>query len=1176
MDDCETNFSDDDDDSHNDELSEGGDDVDGYEDNGGGGEYKEHDKLTEEDTLSETDVLSHIPVTALPFDLPSEYQIFTRSMYTGPPPIISAPFIFQCRSARITDRSPRQPEEFGDGCKNSTYVNMEARREQEEKKRKKMEDGIRATKKRRWEGNLETLDDEIEEYDVKDSDSDTDCKFIEDDLYFIHGITSTGHTVLVHLKGFVPYCYIAAFLSDKPHIPIIRNDHIKRICNSIAGKCNLRPEHVNGHIVFLKNTFEFTICDDGREDMNFPIEQPYLKMFFPTKDALRHATNILRKYPLNIPGLPYTKNSLIVEEALVDAEQRFYDDSGVQPETWLSLRSFSNVTTRIGLVDYELEANFSDISSTDTTTTAPLLVGAFDIETNSEDGGFPNASRPNDVPYVICVTFAWHGSVPPFSPHIKPGVTFLRLCISLKPSIPIPGVVIEHVKTESAALNRFSDWVYRLMDVDILMQFNGDRFDVPFLCERAKQRTGVGVAPILDTRRFFYTSRIADIKTEPQNKSLESKGMGESATCVIMSSHGRCSFDLLPWIRSNFKFSLYGLNAISYEMFKEGKHPIKPNDIFLTYRKGTPSDVSKIIAYCCQDCDLLHRICVEKSIFTQVIMFCRVMYTPMDKLVTSGQTLRVFNQIMHEAHTSGYVLNSLYSTKYVTDSSYGGGTVLDPEVGLYDDPVVVLDFSSLYPSIMIAHNLCYSTIIPKDVDEEVLSRCVERGLKIKTFECKNGTHRFVQNGHGLVGRVLRRLKEDRNAAKRVLETSKDPTVIDAMKKRESAIKVSMNSMYGATGANRGRMPCQPIAESVTFEGGCMLRKCKSIEEAVFGHKVLYGDTDSIMILCRGMSMSDAFEFGKIAAKRLSSEFIEPIKMEVDKIFLKVLFVKKKMYTGIVYASPQQYIQYRDGVVKIGDKNGPQHVTRGLKMSRRDNPPLLREICNDVITTMFSSGSEAATQVAKNGLVALVTYSIPIEKYIITMSTKRNYAVSHAAGPARCVAARFGIQPGERVPFIIVERRDPSRLVKTESKRSKDGTLGEYARHASEVILNKDRGKNKDKDVPDRMYYLDKQLLKALKTLFVGNLWIPLEKLFEDARFKIRSEREGLVSIGKFCVKKAEKTTMTDTKITTSDTKTIMPDTTSDVKRSSDKQNEFISKKIVQPSITKFLVKKPLK
>ena len=589
-------------------------------------------------------------------------------------------------------------------------------------------------------------------------------------------------------------------------------------------------------------------------------------------------------------------------------------------------------------------------------------------------------------------------------------------------------------------------------------------------------------------------------------------------------------------------------------MFKEGKHPVKPEDIFITYAKGCEEDVAKIVAYCCQDCDLLHRICVEKSIFTQVIMFCRVMYTPMNMLVTSGQTVRVFNQIMHEAHLSGYIMNGLYSTKYVTEKSYGGGTVLEPTSGFYDDPIVVLDFSSLYPSIMIANNLCYSTIIDPATDPELLRRCIERGLLIKTFECANGTHKFVQNDAGIIGRVLRRLKEDRNAAKKIIEISKDPVIIDAMKKRESAIKVSMNSMYGATGAKLGRLPCQPIAESVTCEGGRMLKLCKSTTEHEFGFPVVYGDTDSIMVLCVGKSMDEAFEFGQVAAKRLSSLFKNPIKMEIDKIFRKYLLVKKKMYTGLVFSTPSQYDAYIKGDVKIGDKNGPQHVTRGLKMSRRDNCSMLRELCNDIVTTLFSVGPEKAFDIAADGLNKLVSNGYPLDKYAITMTTKRNYDVHHAAGPARCVAARFSIQPGERVPFIIAARRDPSRLLKTESKKStnKNGTLGEYARHPSEMSLSKVKGV----DTPDRLYYLDKQLLQGLKVLFVGELWPPVDRLFTAARHAITSQQSGLVSIMKFC---------TTTTTTTTTTPIIITKKEEDTKK--------VEKKIKQSSISSFFIKK---
>lgn len=92
----------------------------------------------------------------------------------------------------------------------------------------------------------------------------------------------------------------------------------------------------------------------------------------------------------------------------------------------------------------------------------------------------------------------------------------------------------------------------------------------------------------------------------------------------------------------------------------------------------------------------------------------RITGVPINYLLSRGQQIKVISQLCRQSRK----MDMLYPNRknvtdmFATSGSFVGGLVLEPFSGFYDRPIAVLDFSSLYPSIMIAHNLCYSTIVP--------------------------------------------------------------------------------------------------------------------------------------------------------------------------------------------------------------------------------------------------------------------------------------------------------------------------------------------------------------------------------------------------------------------------------------------------------------------------------
>ena len=160
--------------------------------------------------------------------------------------------------------------------------------------------------------------------------------------------------------------------------------------------------------------------------------------------------------------------------------------------------------------------------------------------------------------------------------------------------------------------------------------------------------------------------------------------------------------------------------------------------------------------------------------------------------------------------------------KIEVNDEFEGATVIDPIRGYYDVPISTLDFSSLYPSIMIAHNLCYTTLVR---DRSKLS-------PDDYIQTPSGNY-FVKPTvrKGLLPEILENLLKARKNAKAMMKVETDPFKCKVLDGRQLALKISANSVYGFTGAQVGKLPCLEISQSVTSFGRQMIDKTKQLVES---------------------------------------------------------------------------------------------------------------------------------------------------------------------------------------------------------------------------------------------------------------------------------------------------------------------------------------------------------
>merc|ERR1712238_44409 len=314
----------------------------------------------------------------------------------------------------------------------------------------------------------------------------------------------------------------------------------------------------------------------------------------------------------------------------------------------------------------------------------------------------------------------------------------------------------------------------------------------------------------------------------------------------------------------------------------------------------------------------------------------RVTGVPVSFLISRGQQIKVFSMILRKCRDVGLLVPTLSPRGAASggDNKFEGATVLDPIKAYYRDPIATLDFASLYPSIMQAYNLCYSTMVGGTAANSNGEECPGPD------ECEKSAngHTFVKSKvkKGILPTILGELLAARKRAKKDMKNAPTEFERAVQNGRQLALKISANSVYGFTGASVGQLPCLPIASSVTSYGRTLLEKTKEFVEGKYntsnGYKhdaqVVYGDTDSVMVKFGTKTVEETFPLAIEAAEMCSKIFPNPILLEFEKVYFPYLLMNKKRYAGIMWTRPDKY-----------DKMD----TKGLETVRRDNCALVRDV-----------------------------------------------------------------------------------------------------------------------------------------------------------------------------------------------------------------------------------------
>jgi DNA polymerase delta subunit 1 len=705
----------------------------------------------------------------------------------------------------------------------------------------------------------------------------------------------------------------------------------------------------------------------------------FVKITFDSHKAMKQAQwNIQRR--------------MRVYEANIDPMLRFMHRTGISSTGWVDtgdkcIKSYNTHCT----IDLFCQ-DWKTLKPVDRDDIAPLRIASFDIECFSADGSFPVPEKPDNVVFQIAITTTMFG---------KPG-WFDRTCLCLKQTDAYDAVSFN---TEKELLEAFAKHLQKI-DPDILTGWNIFGFDLEYLYRRMSI---AGCSP-----DSYVWGRYKDRPIQLVTKNLTSGALGSNMLKMVPMT-GRYTFDLFHDVKREHKLESYSLNAVSKVFLGDQKNDMPVKEIFSRYAEGDPKRLGEVAEYCLKDTELPHQIMIKLCTIQNLIEMAKATWVPLAFLSERGQQIKVFSQMAKKSRELGFMIPTIPYKKDADtpEDGYQGATVLEAQAGAYYGPVTALDFASLYPSIMVAHNLCYSTLVLDPKYDNL------PGIEYEQF----GPYRFAQNCESLLPAILTELKQFRKKAKKDMAAAEGTQMEAVYNGKQLAYKISMNSVYGFTGATGGGiLPLVAIASTVTMRGRQMIEETKEFVEANFqGAHVRYGDTDSVMVEfdVGDRKGQEAIEYswieGEKAAEACTKLFKQPNELELEKVYCPYFLYSKKRYAAKMYEKD-----------RAGNVVFKKIDIKGLQVVRRDNCPYVREVCKNVLGHILDgSDPMPAIKEAKQAAKKLLAGDVPMEKLMLSKQLAGNYkSENHAHVSVRDKIRKRapGSEPqqGDRVQYVIVE------------------------------------------------------------------------------------------------------------------------------------------------------------
>jgi DNA polymerase I len=498
-------------------------------------------------------------------------------------------------------------------------------------------------------------------------------------------------------------------------------------------------------------------------------------------------------------------------------------------------------------------------------------------------------------------------------------------------------------------------------DPDVITGYNIDGFDIPQIIKRA----AVLGLPEMSWGRY------------PGSLSQRNNR--------FWWTEGRIIADAWWSVKKVLKPKQETLNAVARQLLGEEKHDVDPKKMDEEWAQ----DKLRVMKYCEHDSMLALRIMERIAILQRSMDLATVSKLPLDDVVNGTTSQLVDSILIREADREKVAVPMTMRSGEAVEM-IEGGYVHEMTPGLYHW-VLTLDFRSMYPSMIISKNICFTTL---HSDGTIVS---PTGAK------------FLDKGvrQGLLPRILARLMDERAATKKDMKDAKTPEEREYYNGLQEAIKILMNSFYGVLASSFYRFTDPKIGASITsFAREATKDLIKKLESESL--KVIYSDTDSVFFLSPYPNLEESISLGQRIAERFSSGSMV---LEFEKI-MQPFFSHgmKKRYVGRMVWPRQELI------------------IRGYEMRRTDSFDLQSEVLSRVFEKVLDGDQPGAVAYTRQVIDDLVGGKIDPSKLVISRSVREESQYKQSDSMINVRVARklrelgYEVVPGMKVSWIVTNSR----------------------------------------------------------------------------------------------------------------------------------------------------------
>ncbi|KAF9150775.1 DNA polymerase zeta [Linnemannia schmuckeri] len=625
------------------------------------------------------------------------------------------------------------------------------------------------------------------------------------------------------------------------------------------------------------------------------------------------------------------------------------------------------------------------------------------------------------------------------------------------------GVSVEVAMDEGAMMNAVIDRV-RQLDPDILAGYEVHNLSWGYLVDRYQATFSMDMTKLISRIRPLKAPLLSKSAMEAQNSFNSRKNSG-------LKIVGRHVFNVWRLIRGEVALTNYGYCNVVFHVLQQRIPHYSFETLTKWWTDGSALHQSRVIKNYVHRVQYVIQLIESQELISRTSEFARVFGVDFFSVISRGSQYKVESLMIRLSKPENYIMISPSRAQVGAQRAAEViPMVMEPESGFYEDPVVVLDFQSLYPSVMIAYNYCYSTCLGK------LGGGTKLGV-MTDYVVQDGIlplmqdHLNIAPNHvmyvnqdirrSLLSRMLSEILDTRVMVKKAMKDyPNNKSLLKLLDARQLSLKFIANVTYGYTCASfSGRMPGVEIADSIVLSARETLERSIRFvnENPKWDARVVYGDTDSMFVQLKGRTRQEAFEIGYDISETVTRMNPRPVKLKFEKVYHPCFLVTKKRYVGSSYETSGQ-------VEPIFD-------AKGIETIRRDGVPAVQKIMETCIKTMFRTQDLSLVKAyLVRQLGKILEGRVPVPDLMFGKEVKLGkYSEKGVPPPGAVVSARrMELDPrsepqyGERVPYVVVYG-DPS------------------ARLTDQVVEPKELLRNKDLRLNGE-YYIRKHVIPSLERI----------------------------------------------------------------------------------------------